>query len=126
VILPVLLALDGRDAGGMGIITRSVYALVEMLSAAIEVPEEDRHNGAIISYPATGRAGKGLRVRRSKARPEHAAVAVKYRDGWFYIDETDYATKRFFRLMGTFWSVAIAESAAQGSAAPVLTVPVSR
>jgi hypothetical protein len=53
-------------------------------------------------------------------------MPVKYRDGWFYIDETDYATKRFFRLMGTFWSVAIAESAAQGSAAPVLTVPVSR
>jgi hypothetical protein len=126
VILPVSLALDGRDSGGIGIITRSVYALVEILSAAIEVPEEDQRNGIPASYPAPGRAGKDLRVRRSKSRPEHAAVAVKYRDGWFYIDETDHATKRFFRLMATLWSVAIAESAARGSATPVLTVPVSR
>jgi len=126
VILPVSLALNGSDSGGIGIITRSVYALVEILSAAIEVPEEDLHNGATASYPAPGLVGKDLRIRRSKSRPEHAAVAVKYRDGWFYIDETDHATKRFFRLMGTFWSVAIAEGAAKGSAAPVLTVPVSR
>jgi len=126
VILPVFLALDGRDAGGMGIITRSVFVLVEILSAAIEVPEEDLRNGVAASYPALGLAGKELQVRRSKARPEHAAVAVKYRDGWFYIDETDQTTKRFFRLMGTLWSVTIAESTAQGSGKPVLTVPVSR
>jgi hypothetical protein len=37
-VLPVFLALDGRDAGGVGLITRSVGDLVEMLSAAVEVP----------------------------------------------------------------------------------------
>jgi hypothetical protein len=45
---------------------------------------------------------------------------------WFYIDEKDQATKRFFRLLGSLLSVAIAESTANASAAPVLTVPVSR
>jgi len=50
----------------------------------------------------------------------------KDRDGWFYMDESDQAYKRFFRLMGVLWNTAIAESAAKGSAAPVLTVPVSR
>jgi hypothetical protein len=54
------------------------------------------------------------------------AVAVKYRDIWFYIDEKDQATKRFFRLLGTLWSVSIAESAASTSVAPVLIVSVSR
>ena len=120
------LALNGRGSGGIGIITRSVYALADVLSAAIEVPEEDQRNGVTASYPAPGLTGNDLRIRYSKGKPEHAAVAVKYRDGWFYIDETDHVTKRFFRLMGTLWSVAIAESAAKDSAAPVLTVPVSR
>lgn len=126
VVLPVSLALNGQGSGGIGIITRSVYALVDVLSAAIEVPEEDQRNGVTASYPAPGLTGKDLRIRHSKGKPEHAAVAVKHRDGWFYIDETDHVTKRYFRLMGTLWSVAIAESAAKGSATPVLTVPVSR
>jgi hypothetical protein len=64
-------------------------------------------------------------VRRSEKKPKDASVAVEYRDGWFYIDETDQATKRFFRLLGALWSVSIADSAV-GSPAPVLTVPVSR
>ena len=116
----------GATSGGIGIITRSVWDLVEILSAAIEVPEEDQRNGVVATYPPPGLAGRELRVRRSKDSPKQAAVAVKYRDGWFYIDETDQATKRFFRLMGALWSVTIAESTAKGSAAPVLTVPVSR
>jgi hypothetical protein len=126
VILPVFLALDGRQSGGIGIITRSVYSLAQILAAAVEVPEEDQRNGVTASYPPPGLLGRELRVHYSRARPAHAAVAVKHRDGWFYISETDQATKRFFRLLSTLWAVAIAQSAAKGSAAPVLTVPVSR
>jgi hypothetical protein len=126
VILPVSLALDGRESGGIGIITRSVYRLMEVLSAAVAVPEEDQRDGVTASYPELGLAGKDLQIRHSTSRPQRAAVAVKYRDGWFYIDDTDKATKRYFRLLGTLWSVTIAESAGKGAAAPVLTVPVSR
>jgi hypothetical protein len=53
-------------------------------------------------------------------------VAVKYRNGWFYIDEKDQATKQYFRLLTTLLSVNIAESTGRASATPVLTVPVSR
>jgi hypothetical protein len=126
VILPVSLALDGREIGGVGITTRSVFDLVEILSAAIELPEEDQRNEVTASYPPSGVVGAELHVRYAEARPEHAHVAVRYRDGWFYIDERDQATKRFFRLLGSLWSVNIAESVAGASAAPVLTVPVSR
>ncbi len=126
VVLPTFLALDGRKSGAIGLITRSIYDLVEILSAAVEVPEEDQRNGLTVNYPAPGLAGKELRIRHSKARPEHATVAVKHRDNWFYIDETDQATKRFFRIMSALWSVSIAESTLRGSVAPVLTVPVSR
>lgn len=126
VTIPVFLALDGRNSGGIGIITRSIYDLVEIMAAAIEVPEEDLRKGITVSYPAPGLAGKGLRVHYNKARPEHASVAVKYRGGWFYIDEADQITKRYFRVMGALWTDSIAESSTKGSVAPVLTIPVSR
>ena len=126
IVLPVFLALDGRHSGGIGIITRSVWDLVEVLSGSIEVPEDHLQKGIAATYPSPGLAGKDLRIHRSKDRPKRAAVAANYRDGWFYIEDTDLASKRYFRLMGALWSAAIAKSTTKGSAAPVLTVPVSR
>ena len=126
VVLPVSLALDGRATEGIGMTTRSVLRMVEILSAAVELPEQDQRNGATLDYPPPGMLLKALRIRYTKVKPDPAAVAVQHRDGWFYIDDNDQATKGFFRLLGALWSVTMAESAAKGLAAPVLTVPVSR
>jgi hypothetical protein len=126
VVLPVSLALDGRDSGGIGITTRSIMRLMEIMSAAIEVPQQDQNNGTTTDYPPLGPLGRKLRIRHAKSKPDRTTVAVQYRDGWFYIDDKDYVTKQFFRLLGALWSVSIAESTAESSAAPVLTVPVSR
>jgi hypothetical protein len=125
VVVPVSLALDGREAGGLGLITRSVADLVEILSAAIDVPEDDRRRGVAAAYPPAGLAGRNLRVRYGDDTPAGATVAVPYRDGWYFIDETDGETKRFFRLLSALWSVSMAEGTAH-AATPVLTVPVSR
>jgi hypothetical protein len=118
--------LDGKDSGGIGISTRSLFELLEILSSAVELPEQDRAGGAAVSYPSPGMLAKQLRVHYAKTKPSHASVAVKYRGGWFYIDEKDQATKQFFRILTTLLAVNIAESTEGASAAPVLTVPVSR
>jgi hypothetical protein len=125
VVVTVFLALDGHEAGGIGLATRSVGDLLEILAAAIEVPEEDLSRGIAATFPPAGPAGSKLRVRYSEDEPSGAAVAVPYRDGWFFIDETDRETKRFFRLVSALWSVIMAEGATH-AATPVLTVPVSR
>jgi len=125
VVVPVFLALNGRESGGIGLTTRSVGNLVEILAAAVEVPEDDMRRGIAAPYPPPGLAGQHLRVRYSDDKPSGAAVAVPYRDGWYYIDETDRPTKRFFRLLSALWSVSMAEGTAH-AAGPVLTVPVSR
>ncbi len=124
-VLPVSQALNGREAGGIGLTTRSVWDMVEILSAAIDIPEDHRARGVAMAYPAPGRLGEQLRVNYSRGRPDEASVAVKHRDGWYSIDDGDLATKHFFRIMTSLWSVAIAETAT-GKATPVLTVPVSR
>ena len=126
ITLPVSLALGGQYSGGIGITMRSVFDLMEILSGAIEIPEQDVTSGITVSYPPPSMVGKQLRVHHSSTKPEHASVAVKYRGGWFYIDEKDQATKLFFRLLTTLLAINIAESTGRTSSTPVLTVPVSR
>lgn len=125
-VLSVSLALDGRDSGGIGITTRSIASLAEILSAAVDVPEDDLRNNVASSYPQSGYAGQGLHIGYSTEKPLHAYVAVRFRGGWFFIDESDQVTKRFFRLLVALWSDSVAESVVQGPSTPVLTVPVSR
>jgi hypothetical protein len=126
VIVPVFQGLDDPDSDGISMTTRSVGDLVEILSASVEVPPEDDHNGVVAEFPSPGLVGQKLRILFSESRPGSASVSVPYRGGWFYIDETDQATKRFFRLLSSLWSVTIAESASRSRGTPVLTVPVSR
>lgn len=126
VLIPVTTALEGMNRDGIGMTTRSLWELVEILSAAVQVPAGDASSGAVASFPPIGRAGGELRINFTEKRPENAYIAVEYRDGWFSIDSRDIATKRYFKLMGSLWSAAMNESLGDASAAPVLTVPVSR
>lgn len=125
VVIPVLLALDGAAVGGLGITTRSVWDLVEILSAAIEVPATDEAAGVVVPAPPPGRIGRKLKIAFSMEEPEHAYIAVAYREGWFYIDERDLITKEYFRLLGSLWTMTMSKAIGQGAAAPLLTVPVS-
>lgn len=122
IVLPVSLAIHGRRTGSVAVTTRSILRLVEMFSAAVDVPREDLTRTQ--AYPPLGRLGDEIRIRYSSGRPESAFLAVRYREGWYYIEDHDLATKRYFRLLSVLWNVAIGEGAATSNA-PVLTVPVS-
>lgn len=126
VVIPVFLALDGAAVGGLGITTRSVWDLVEILSASIEVPDADRVEGIVVQAPPPGRVGRELKISFSTEEPEHAYTAVAYRDGWFYIDERDLITKEYYRLLASLWTMTMSKALGQGAAAPLLTVPVSK
>ena len=126
IVLPVYFAVNGRQLGGIGISTRSTTDLIEILRAAIEIPQEHNRPGLTVDYPPLGLAGRDILIRSSKNKPKTASMAVKYRGYWFYIEETDQPTKLFFRSMRLFWSVSIASSADSRTAAPVLTIPVSK
>jgi hypothetical protein len=125
-IIPVSLAWNDAAAGGLGITTRSVLDLMEILAGAVDVPQEDLATGLAKDYPPPGRVGRQLRVHYADSKPEEAYVSVEFNNGWFYIDRRDLLTKRYFRLMNSLWSSTIADATAKSSAAPVLTVPVSR
>ena len=125
IVLPVYFAVKGRELNGVAISTRSTFGIIEILRGAVEIPKEHANAGIAINYPTPGLAGKNIRVHSSKDKPKGAAVAVKHRGYWFYIDETDMHTKLFYVMVRTLWSVSIA-AGSDLSAAPVLTIPVSR
>jgi len=125
IVIPIQFALKSKGGEGIAIETRSVFDLMEILEASVEVPEEHALSGFAIHYPPTGLAGKGVRIRMAKKQPKLASVAVNYGGYWFYIERTDQRTKMVFRTFRTLFDVIIAKSAEQ-QPVPVLTVPVSR
>jgi len=125
IVIPAYFAVNTKKVWGIGITTRSTFDLIEIFTAAIEVPQEHALEGLTINSPLMGWPGQGIRIVSSTTKPKNMSVAVKYRGYWFGIDETDQRTKAFFRSLRSYWSVSIAAAADQ-SAAPVLTLPVSR
>ncbi len=125
-LIPVYTSPLQDGAGGLLIITRSVLQLVQILSATVEVPPGDEQQGIARSFAQTGQAARGVSIHYADSAPDNAYVSVPYRDGWFYIDERDQATKRYFKLLGSLWSAAMSSAIEGSSGAPVLTVPVSR
>lgn len=99
---------------------RSVDDLLRLAMASVEVPEPLQPLSLELR-PAPGFEGM-LRIRSGREAPATAFVAVPYRDWWFWIDETDLTSKRFFMKLQTLQTLMQSETP---SAAPVLTLPVA-
>lgn len=99
------------------------------LSHAICVPLEHQHAGlAVITTDEFDTpldwadiTGDLLLVRHSSDKPACAAVAVKHRGYWFYIDDRDHSSKATFALLTQLFELRASGGAGRG---PVLTLPV--
>jgi hypothetical protein len=101
------------------------------VSLGIEVPAEHVAQGLVTT--TRDEAGqpfdwqqvtKGLfRVRAVKGNetPVGAHVAIRYKDYWFYIEETDQDTKNTFSLL---MELARMELSTKGGSEPLLTIPL--
>ena len=126
VILPTWLSDGTTTRQGLAIKTRSIFDLLSIAGASMDVPPEHVESGWAESYPALGAVRGLIRIRCSESVPDDAMVAVEQHGCWYYIEATDSTSKDFFRLLQTLVSVRIAESAKTRAQLPVLTVPVSR
>ena len=66
--------------------------------------------------------GELLDIKSQDAPPANAAVAVEYRDSWFYIDDSDLESKYTFMLLRQLSAL---QAGSIERAGPVLTLPVS-
>ncbi|MCJ8499742.1 hypothetical protein [Desulfatitalea alkaliphila] len=87
------------------VIALQTFSLMQMLAAVaarIQIPEPDLVKGRAIpgasQHPET--AGMGaVAVKSSSTRPDQAFVSVRYRDHWFWVDDSDLGTKRVFSFI---------------------------
>jgi hypothetical protein len=92
---------------GLKIQTRSFHQMLWNLSFAVDVPSEYIENGWVyVLRDQDGELRKKeelyggiLNVRCSETRPAAAAIEIEY-DYWYYIDNSDLASKTTFVLLG--------------------------
>lgn len=113
---PVVEATSQPLPGTIAVEGRSVLGTMFYLSRGVQTPTGDSAARDIGSPTPVPRPR--LQVRSSPREPQDAYVAVRYRDRWFFVDESDHESKRAFVLLTYMFSF----TAATSSGSPLLTV----
>jgi len=118
-----------RQPDQVGLLSRSLLAVLYFLSQSVEPPESDVQAHLVATtLDDDGRpfdwrrvTGRVMAIHSQQDRPQNAYVTVAYRGSWFYIADDDHSSKATFGLLNFLFSLT-AESGRGGS--PLLTLPV--
>ena len=104
--------------------SRSMMQVLIDLGSYIDVPARDITEGRVFVAPRNDQLDRLfpalLRVHTSESAPQDAHVAVRYRNGWFYIDDRDHESKAAFNFLMLLFSLT---ETGMTQAAPIVTVP---
>jgi hypothetical protein len=106
--------------------TRSLYAAMYALAQRVPVPAEhvrDHQAATRPSADAMESASPWMRVEHNRLPQVDPFSQVFYNGYWFYIDKSDWSSKRTFALLTYLFSL---QSTAKEQSAPLLTVPAGR
>lgn len=111
----------------IALLSRSMLAILLEIANGIEVPTEHVAKGLT---PMAARIADApdphdrplVRILSGSSPPSDAFVSVRYRDAQYWIDNSDFASKRIFTFLMMFFSLAETGTAPQ---APVLTIPAN-
>jgi hypothetical protein len=106
--------------------TRSVLEILTDLSAYIDVPGADVEQKRTFPSPAPEVVSGSpvaplVRISSSSQKPDDAFVAVPYGQGWYWIDNKDFASKQIFSFIMFLFTLT---DTGEKQGAPVITVPV--
>jgi hypothetical protein len=126
--IPVALGVRDGNFEGLAVQTRSVAEILHSVAASIEVPGEHVQGGFVqvrsVPPEASGTLGPILRIHSSSSAPRQANVAVQHRGWWYYVDDTDLASKRAFLQIQMLFMTRLSEATRGAQATPLLTIPV--
>ena len=119
------------DPGTVNVVTRSMTDILFYVSQAVDIPDVHiEKNLVTITRKPDGTPfdwgqlhREQIKILSSKEEPENAYIAVQYRGFWFYLDDSDLDSKSTFLLLEILGDL---QGGTTPSAAPVLTLPVSR
>lgn len=106
----------------IALLTRSISEILTDISSTIEVPAEhvaEKRTTPTMAPEGEGVKGTLIKVRYSEKVPEDAFAAVPYRNGWFWIDDRDYQSKKLFSFL--MFVMTLTETGGK-EGAPVVTI----
>ena len=102
--------------------SRSMLQILQAFASYVDVPEQ--HLQDKLAAPAFENAAAGQRdvgrIRSGPTRPEQAFVAVQYRGQWFWVEDSDWLTKRALSAVMLFFTLADTGSPER---LPLVTIP---
>jgi len=105
--------------------TRSVAGILQAVADLVEVPERDVTAGVVTpNEPPSLASDVAFLIRSSDAFPKRPAFAIEHRGSWFYVDDTDLASKAIFQAVEAIFQSRLAEATGAGRGTPILTLPV--
>lgn len=108
-----------RNRTEVAMVSRSMLQILIELAVSIEVPEEHVEKGYTRPTQDPGEYKRALGVKVSAEEPEDAFAAVFYHDHWFYIEHSDFESKRTFAFIMLLFS--LTESGG-GEGLPMVTI----
>lgn len=107
----------------IGLRGRSMMEIMQIASAAVQVPAEDMSLGIVFVDPSSTSdpADRLLVIKSSEAEPSNATLRIRYRNHWFYIEDNDLRSREAFALLNALFAVT---AGTVPGANPILTLPV--
>lgn len=118
--LPLVFSSVRRNNQELAVLTRSMLDILVALSAQVMVPQADVDENRVTPN-VTHSASQLLAVKSGPDQPDDAFIAIPYRNHWFWIEDTDLASKRMLTVMVLLFS--LVQTGTVSPVAPVLTIP---
>ena len=106
----------------IAILTRSIIEVLSDISSTVEVPAEhvaEKRTPPTMEPEGEGVKGPMIRIHWAKESPGDAFAVVPYRDGWFWIDDRDYQSKKLFSFL--MFVMTLTETGGK-EGAPIVTI----
>ena len=103
--------------------SRSMLQIMAAFASYLDVPEAHlKDHSATLAFEQTapGTRRDVVRIHSGKDQPAHAFAAIHYRDYWFWIDDSDWRTKRALTAVMFFFTLAETGDPAK---LPLVTIP---
>lgn len=116
--------------GRIGVMPRSILSCMYYLSESVDLPSEDVEKGVVAQMVGPSGElfdwkqvlGELMHISSCSVEPKDAYVKVKYRNHWFYINNTDLESKKTFVLLLQLYNLQAGQAAQ--SPPPILTLPL--
>lgn len=101
--------------------SRSMLQIMGAFASYVDAPEvHQKEQSAVPDFERASPGQDPVRIHSGKTKPPHPFAAVHYREHWFWIDDSDWQTKRALTAVMFFFT--LAETGDTGKL-PLITIP---